>query len=634
MRLNIRKFQIGGEFASLAVNYIPTSASTTAGAYAPAVATGSESSSKSSSKSEKDELSIKDVLKVFDNVKGLPIDVQYVLKDFKQMFEDDTLFSFSGKPSYSSLVTYYLNNIGKFNALGHSKELYEEARKELIANNSLDEIAIDRNGRIVVSKGEGIDAVTMNEFKKGDYKALTNRELLDLRQKKLPFGDSIYSTMTGVGIDQVIKKVNNLVHNLGTTEKNITGYTSKQSNDIRSGLNTMQELQGVEASAVTVDGLYKNKAITKDQAQQAKLALQAVYNSLTPQERTLLSIHSQGGSPTETISSIILSRTSNTVEFEPTLQADLNVDGTKKSTLSSTKESGEGNDNPLQDLINMQGGTNLPVYFVKSDGNESMGTFGVHWTKLTEKDPGTTSVSNMLNRTGIGGVVRSYGGITFGDIQVPSEFLKDIMYKEGGGTVVILPAKYDTMGNQMVDLSLLDEFKEITKSVPQYTQGTNEWWAEVAKKVKEKGLSQYLLGDGQVDKKQFGTFLMVEGYTTDSVLKNINPSFKESTYMENEGSDTNILQTMQRALSTDGGKTPYEVDTDNWLNPFDWFGLYDDVYHANVFIPLTNNNLQATNAWGQSIKEFSALRKQADYQADYSGKLDRDINSGSDILNQ
>jgi hypothetical protein len=76
MKLNIRKLQIGGNFASLAVNYIPTSASTTAGAYAPAVDTGSEGSSKSSSKSsDKDELNIKDVLKVFDNVKGLPIDV-------------------------------------------------------------------------------------------------------------------------------------------------------------------------------------------------------------------------------------------------------------------------------------------------------------------------------------------------------------------------------------------------------------------------------------------------------------------------------------------------------------------------------------------------------------------------------
>jgi len=76
MKLNIRKFQIGGEFSSLAINYIPTSASTTAGAYAPAVAASSSGSSKSSSSSSsKDELNIKDVLKVFDGVKGLPIDV-------------------------------------------------------------------------------------------------------------------------------------------------------------------------------------------------------------------------------------------------------------------------------------------------------------------------------------------------------------------------------------------------------------------------------------------------------------------------------------------------------------------------------------------------------------------------------
>jgi len=73
MKIKIQKLQVGGEFASLAVQYIPTSASTTAGAYAPAVASSSES--RSSSKSEKDELNIKDVLKVFENVKGLPIDV-------------------------------------------------------------------------------------------------------------------------------------------------------------------------------------------------------------------------------------------------------------------------------------------------------------------------------------------------------------------------------------------------------------------------------------------------------------------------------------------------------------------------------------------------------------------------------
>jgi len=82
--------------------------------------------------------------------------------------------------------------------------------------------------------------------------------------------------------------------------------------------------------------------------------------------------------------------------------------------------------------------------------------------------------------------------------------------------------------------------------------------------------------------------------------------------MENEGSDDNILNMMKTVLSPDG-KTNYEVDTYNWINPFDWFGAVDEVYHANVFIPLTNNNLQAVNAWGQTINESSALRKEADY---------------------
>jgi hypothetical protein len=42
-----------------------------------------------------------------------------------------------------------------------------------------------------------------------------------------------------------------------------------------------------------------------------------------------------------------LSRTSNTVEFEPTLQTSLNVDGTKKESSKSEKTPGDENDNPL-----------------------------------------------------------------------------------------------------------------------------------------------------------------------------------------------------------------------------------------------------------------------------------------------
>lgn len=629
MKLNIRKFQIGGEFSSLAINYIPTSASTTAGAYAPAVATSSSGSSKSSSSSgSKDELNIKDVLKVFDGVKGLPVDVQYVLKDFKQMFEDDTLFSFSGKPSYSSLVTYYLNNIGKFNALGHSKELYEEARKQLIANNSLDEIAIDRNGRVVVSTGDGLDAVTMDEFKKGDYTALTNRELLDLRQKKLPFGDSIYNTMTGVGMDSVIKKVNDIVHSLGTSEKNISGYTAKQSDAIRSGLTTMKELQGVEASAMTVDGLYKNKAITKDQAQQAKLALQAVYNSLTPQERTLLSIHSQGGSPTETLSSIILSRTSDTIEFEPTLQATLNPDGTKKETTKTEKEPGDENDNPLTQMQEQKGGVHTQLTWITKEGVQAMHTPGTEYPMLNNVK-GDMSIKSMLTASGIAGITQGYGGITMGDQVIPYENLKDVMYEDRGGAVAVLPTTTDPQGNKKVDLSVLNDYNEIVNNIP-YEQGSAEWARELAKGLKEKGLDQYLEGSDTIDPRRFGLFLMVTGYTTDRWNFRKDSQFIEK--VSNPSQD--LAKRMSTALSTDKDNTNYEVDIDNWGLGWLFEGGYDDIYRGTVYIPLNPNRNSAVSAFGGQVKHSTGQLYERNYQDLLSGKIDKQKDISSDILNE
>lgn len=629
MKLNIRKFQIGGEFSSLAINYIPTSASTTAGAYAPAVATSSSGSSKSSSSSSsKDELNIKDVLKVFDGVKGLPVDVQYVLKDFKQMFEDDTLFSFSGKPSYSSLVTYYLNNIGKFNALGHSKELYEEARKQLIANNSLDEIAIDRNGRVVVSTGDGLDAVTMDEFKKGDYTALTNRELLDLRQKKLPFGDSIYNTMTGVGMDSVIKKVNDIVHSLGTSEKNISGYTAKQSDAIRSGLTTMKELQGVEASAMTVDGLYKNKAITKDQAQQAKLALQAVYNSLTPQERTLLSIHSQGGSPTETLSSIILSRTSDTIEFEPTLQATLNPDGTKKETTKTEKEPGDENDNPLTQMQEQKGGVHTQLTWITKEGVQAMHTPGTEYPMLNNVK-GDMSIKSMLTASGIAGITQGYGGITMGDQVIPYENLKDVMYEDRGGAVAVLPTTTDPQGNKKVDLSVLNDYNEIVNNIP-YEQGSTEWARELAKGLKEKGLDQYLEGSDTIDPRRFGLFLMVTGYTTDKWNFRKDSQFIEK--VSNPSQD--LAKRMSTALSTDKDNKNYEVDIDDWGLGWLFEGGYDDIYRGTVYIPLNPNRNSAVSAFGGQVKHSTGQLYERNYQDLLSGKIDKQKDISSDILNE
>ena len=630
MKIKIQKFQLGGEFASLAVNYIPTSASTTAGAYAPAVASSSESSGRSSKSSEKDELSIKDVLKVFDNVKGLPIDVQYVLKDFKQMFEDDTLFSFSGKPSYSSLVSYYLNNIGKFNMLAQSKEHYEEARKELVANNSLDEIAVDRNGRVVVSDGEGIDAVTLDEFKKGNYVALTNRELLNLRQTKLPFGDSIYNTMTGVGMDQVINKVNSLVQNLGTSERKIDGYTVKQSDAIKSGLALLQDqtTNAMEAGTLTVDGLYKNSVITKDQKEQAQLALKAVYNSLTPQERTLLALHSTGGTPTETLSSLILSRTSDTYHFEPTLQASLNSDGTKKEASKTTKEPGDENDNPLTQMLEQKGGSSRQLTIITREGQEAMNFNSTHYPLLNKvgKD---MSISELLSTSGIGGITKGYAGITMGNQKIPTENLKDIMYAEGGGDVAVLPATTDEYGNQVVDLSIMDKYQKIVGEI-QAPKGTKAWEMELAKGLKNEGLDQYLSGSESLDPRRFGLFLMVSGYTTDRWKFDTNSKYIEKV----SNPDKALADRMSKALSTDKDNSNYNVDIDDWGLGWLFEGGYDDIYRGTIYIPLNPNRNAAVSSFGDQVKHSSGELYERNYQDILSGKVDKQQYIGSDILQE
>lgn len=644
MKIMIQKFakggsQIGGQYASYAASYTPLDVE-------PQISRDtSSSSSKSSSNKDKNDLTLKDVVSVFDNVKGLTSDVNLVLNDFARVIQGQLLTSATGELSVSTLATKYLSNLAKFNALRNGWDEYNNVRTQLEKNNSLDEVAIDGNGNIVVLTGEGLDKMTPAEFIQaaGAVKALTNHELLDLRYKNpnFAFRDDIYSNISGVGMDAVISKINNLVKTIGSTKKE---QLSDSMQKIAGGIEFIQDLneEGEDASqALGSMMIIRQGRATEDQVEQAQAAVSAVLQALNPQEQALIAYHStqNGGSGVlGFVTDLIGSRTSASVKQSDLISRiwtpSIGKKSSSKDSSSSSQELKDEHDNPLQDMINLQGGTVTPMYFVTSTGNEAMGTRGVTWSKLTERDPGTTSLSNMLNKTGIGGIVRTYGGITFGDIPVPAEFLKDIMYKEGGGTVAILPAKYDIMGNQMVDLSLLDEFKEITSSVTQYAQGTEEWWAEVSKQVKEKGLGQYLLGDGSIDKKQFGTFLMVEGFMTDSALKSINPAFKESHYMENEGSRDDILELMRTALSPDGGKTTYDTDTKNLLNPLDWFGAYDDVYHANVFIPLTNNNLQTVNAWGQTINESSAMRKQADYQADYNGKLDRDINAGSDLLNQ
>jgi len=55
------------------------------------------------------------------------------------------------------------------------------------------------------------------------------------------------------------------------------------------------------------------------------------------------------------------------------------------------------------------------------------------------------------------------------------------------------------------------------------------------------------------------------------------------------------MELIKRSLSVGTGKDAQAPDIDEfyWLNPADWFGNYDNIYKATVFIPITMNRLAA-----------------------------------------
>ena len=281
--------------------------------------------------------------------------------------------------------------------------------------------------------------------------------------------------------------------------------------------------------------------------------------------------------------------------------------------------------NPLMQMIQQQGGTTRPITWVTKDGTQSMGTEGTYYSAINNVKE-NMSISAMLSESGVGGMLQSVDGITFGNQRVPSENLKDIMFdKDRGGYVAVLPCTTDMNGNKVVDLSMMDTYKEIVNSITD-PKGTPAWTASLAKKIKEKGLNQYLMGDGLLDDRRFGLFLMVDGVTTDKWKFNT-----KSNWVEKINPDEATAKEMSRALSTNDKKDNYEVDIDDklgWLE-FGW----DDIYRGTVYIPLNYNINAAINAYGDQVNISSARAYERDYQDLYGRKVqDADTNIGIDQL--
>lgn len=622
----IPKLQDGG-FMSLFTQYTPVQSP------APSQsARGSASREERGSEREestKGKLTEKDLFELVSKVDGLPNDTRALVSSLQNMFQMQQI---TGTSDVSDLASTYLSNLYQIKMASYNKKEYDKAYTEVTKNGGLNEYAITASGQVIVmDEDDNLKQISVAELLKGTskYRPLTNSNLLYLRayQPEYINNNQILNTVAnGIGMEQVDKMIREKLSSLGTSETVRSGYSVKADSYIAQGLNVLSQVESAAVAGqtgMTLDGMYKNKIITKDQKQQAEAALQYIYNTLPDNAKTLLSIKAGNASNPQAgaqavILQLITSRMSQTNSSETTWEGTLEqvTKSGKGKSGSGSGDDGLGSDDiktaPYYNMSRMIGG-NPTSLSINKGTNYQMDVDGINYPSIPGFDGkpiGKTSLENLLV-SGLQGVVTDKNAITFGNVVLSSNDFENVMYDGTGGTMAILPTKLSNTGRKVVDLEALDRWEAANKQLrdmgiksiydPNHQQ-------EIVQVLYQNQLEKLVnVSSGSLDYSALGQFMIVDGYAVDHSSKN---TFKDSSFVTKVDETSDEIPMIERALSTDKDQSNYKIDVDNW---YDWNG-HNTVYKGSIYIPITSNQLQALTASGQHVKEGPAIQKEYEHQ--------------------
>lgn len=622
----IPKLQDGG-FMSLFTQYTPVQSP------APSQsARGSASREERGSEREestKGKLTEKDLFELVSKVDGLPNDTRALVSSLQNMFQMQQI---TGTSDVSDLASTYLSNLYQIKMASYNKKEYDKAYTEVTKNGGLNEYAITASGQVIVmDEDDNLKQISVAELLKGTskYRPLTNSNLLYLRayQPEYINNNQILNTVAnGIGMEQVDKMIREKLSSLGTSETVRSGYSVKADSYIAQGLNVLSQVESAAVAGqtgMTLDGMYKNKIITKDQKQQAEAALQYIYNTLPDNAKTLLSIKAGNASNPQAgaqavILQLITSRMSQTNSSETTWEGTLEqvTKSGKGKSGSGSGDDGLGSDDiktdPYSNMSRMIGG-NPTSLSINKGTNYQIDVDGINYPSIPGFDGkpiGKTSLENLLV-SGLQGVVTDKNAITFGNVVLSSNDFENVMYDGTGGTMAILPTKLSNTGRKVVDLEALDRWEAANKQLrdmgiksiydPNHQQ-------EIVQVLYQNQLEKLVnVSSGSLDYSALGQFMIVDGYAVDHSSKN---TFKDSSFVTKVDETSDEIPMIERALSTDKDQSNYKIDVDNW---YDWNG-HNTVYKGSIYIPITSNQLQALTASGQHVKESLAIQKEYEHQ--------------------
>lgn len=616
----VPKFQEGG-YMSLFNIWTPAQAATTSEQESRSSSSKEESSEKDNTKGK---ITKADIVKELVKLDALPNDINMLANRFYGIFETTSIT----EDGVADLSSEFMTNLSQIKLIALSKKQYDKVYEKLYNNGGLEELAITSNGYIMaLDKDDKIQQISVSQYlsSNNQYKPITNSNLLYLRayQPEYTYNNELLNIANnGIGINEVDKMIRERMMALGTIETVRSGYSVKANNQIIQGIQVLSQLDSynlANQTGMTLDGLYNNKIITKDQKQQADAALAYIYNSLPTNAKTLLAVKAGNAKDPKAgaldfIQQLITAKSSSTISQTTEYKGSLDTVMGKKGNSDSGDSLGSDDikTDPYYNMSRMIGGNPTNITLNKGT-NYEMSVNGTNYPSIPGFDGkpiGRTSLENLLV-SGLQGVVTDKNAISFGNVVLSGTDFDNIMYDGSGGTMAILPTKISDNGRKVVDLESLDRWETANTQLRQ--MGINSIYdpnhqSEIVQVLHNNNLDQLIdLSTGGVDYSSFGQYLILDGYAVDSSSKN---KFKNSTFVTKVDDDSDIIPIIEKTLSTDKDQSNYKIDVNNW---YDWNG-HDTVYQGSIYIPITSNQLQALTAGGQHIKEGPATQKEADFQ--------------------
>ena len=601
--MKIKSYQVGGVVYT---PFVPNQTST---------ATGTTSGSKSSSSDDSDKLTgiKKEIVEILQS-NGIPSDVEQFLTKANTFLSNSTSLSnmslFGGTDD-----DYDLSDLVKIQKMANdvkwNKEKHEKAISNLDSEDAWGEIAMDSRGYMYVQDKDGnIKTVSATEyangFEKGKYLAITNEQLLGLREKYSQFAmnSDILNNISGtVGIKSVQDYLRGIVEKLGTTTEQ--GYASKKQAQIANGIEKLM--------AAGPDGYYK--ITDQHQAKDVETALTYLYTQLSePMKRTLrATIAANGGDPTkdcaEFIGMILTEHTDHTVKADfdsaTTKYQDEKTTGSPsgkyvEQTLPERYASGNGFGAPEWTPI-MTAGQNVPMYVQAQN-------LGAVLQKDGKLPLGDANIEILLNEAhGIGAIV-DRSSITFGDISISWDDASKLMY-EGDSNLqrVYMPAKQDSSGKLRPDFELQQTIDTLNQKLDGMTPG------QIKSAIADIPGVTYNEQTGTVEAKNMHVFLTFSAVASDDTLGN---NLKKSQYLHKLDNDedrqkkSRYNEAIAIRSSADG-----KDKRDKTNNPRTtwWWGY--NFYEGNVWIPLNDSIISAAIYNNQRIPQETYMNMSAKSQA-------------------